>query len=238
MTISRPAIYDINEYLKSDSTLTSIAGKEMSFYPIIGDGDDNGPLVVYYINPGIPSVESWWNRYDVVEYIIFDTDIDRLLRIGERFIEILSKGDEISQPNGAIGVDTRILSTYFIDANLQEAMEKDGWFRHSISFSIHYVKRSTPKTNVATKITSQTGSVTAQANTAVSFSVTTIGTSVTYQWQSSTNGGSTWSNIANATANIYTFTAQISDDGKLFRIVASGDIGSDTSAPADLIVLA
>lgn len=237
MTISRPAVYDINEYLKSDSTLTAIAGKQMNFYPIIGDGDDNGPLVVYYVNPTVPSVESWWNRYDVVEYIIFDTDIDRLLRIGERFIEILSKGDEISQPNGAIGTDTRILSTYFIDASLQEAMEKDGWFRHSISFSIHYVKRPVVKTNVATKIISQTDTVTTPANTSVTFSVTTVGTSVVYQWQSSVNGGSTWSNIANASSNSYTFTAQTADNGKLFRVVATGDIGSDTSNPADLVVL-
>lgn len=139
MSISTLAVYDINNYLSSDSTLQTIAGKTMSFFPIIGGGDENAPFVVYIVNHNIPSVEAWWNRYDSLSYAVYDTNIDRLLRIGERMIEMLSKGDVISESGGKEGTDVRLFSTSFDGSSLGEAIEKDGWFTMILDFTVYYV---------------------------------------------------------------------------------------------------
>jgi hypothetical protein len=141
MTISNIGIYDINAYLRDDSTVQSIAGKTMSFFPIVGDGSETAPFVVYTIAPSIPTPEAWWNRYDAVSYSIYDTNIDRMLRLGERFIYLLGKGDEISQSGGKEGTDVRLLSTYFVDSSVEDAIEKDGWFTMNLDFIIYFVPK-------------------------------------------------------------------------------------------------
>lgn len=134
-----PAIYDLNSFIKANSELESIAGRSLEFYPIIGYGEEQTPFVVYLANPNIPSLEAFWNRYDSVTYIIYDSDIDRIFKLTEKFLNLLSKGDEISQPGGATGTSVRILSTYFVDSELEEAIEKDGWFRMTLNFILYYV---------------------------------------------------------------------------------------------------
>jgi len=139
MAISTLAVYDINTFIKADSSLQTIAGKQMNIFPIIGPGSETAPFLVYYVSPSVPSVESWWNRYDVVSYVLYDTDINRLYQIGERLIEMLSKGDAISESGGANGTDTRIFSTIFNGAEVAEAIERDGWFTMNLDFTIYYV---------------------------------------------------------------------------------------------------
>ena len=139
--ITRPAVFDVNAFLRADETLKTIAGKRMNYYPIIGDGDDNGPFVVYYYNPTIPSVESYWNRYDVIDYVIFDNNIERMYKLGEQIIYLLGRGDATSEPGGIEGQDTRIFSTYLIDTSVEAAEEKDGWFKMNLSFAIYYVAK-------------------------------------------------------------------------------------------------
>lgn len=141
MAISTPAIYDLNNFMKSNSDVQTVAGKEMSFFPIIGYGDEAAPFVVYTYIPNIPTVEAFWNRYDSITYTIYDSDIDRLYKLTEVFIELLSKGDEISQSGGVTGTDTRIYSTYFVDATSEEAMEKDGWFKMNLNFIVYYAAK-------------------------------------------------------------------------------------------------
>jgi len=141
MTISTLAIYDINTYIKNDSSLQTIAGKQMGIFPIVGPGAETAPFLVYFLNSIIPTVESWWNRYDVVSYVLYDTDINRLYKIGERLIEMLSKGDAISESGGATGTDTRLLSTVFNGSEVSEAIERDGWFTMSLDFTIYYVPK-------------------------------------------------------------------------------------------------
>jgi len=141
MTISTLAVYDINSFLAADSTLQTIAGKTMPFFPIVGDGSETAPFVVYFVSQNTPSVEAWWNRFDSVAYVVYDTNIDRLLRIGERVIELLSKGDYISGPSGKDGTDTRLFSTSFDGSSVGEAIERDGWFTMNLEFTIYYVAR-------------------------------------------------------------------------------------------------
>lgn len=141
MTISTLAVYDINSHLSADSSLQTIAGKTMSFFPIIGGGDETAPFVVYFLSQEIPSVEAWWNRFDTVSYTVYDTDIDRLLRIGERIIEMLSKGDAISDSGGKEGSDVRLFSTQFTGSTVGEAIERDGWFTMVLDFRVLYTAK-------------------------------------------------------------------------------------------------
>lgn len=135
------SVYDINSFIQSDSDITTLAGREIPISPTIGYAEDQGPFIVYFYSPSIPSVEAFWNRVDVVVYIIYDTDIVRMLNIGERIIELIGKGDQISQPDGAAGSDVRILSTTFRSSAIDGPSERDGWYKMNIEFDIYHVKR-------------------------------------------------------------------------------------------------
>lgn len=141
MTISTIAIYDVNSYLKNDSTIISIAGKTMNFFPVVATDNEPAPFVVYFFNPIAPNVEEYWHRYDIIKYSIFDTDVDRLFKLSERFIELLSIGDNIAQTGGIPGTDVRILSCYQIGSNLVSPLEINGWYRMNLDFKLCYVSR-------------------------------------------------------------------------------------------------
>jgi len=135
------SVYDINTFIKNDATISNIAGGEIEIFPTIGYEDASAPFIVYYYSPSIPDVEAFWKRADAVLYSIYDTDVVRALNISERIIELLGKGDEISQANGVAGTDFRILSTELTDTALEAPEERDGWHRVNLEFLIHHVKR-------------------------------------------------------------------------------------------------
>lgn len=135
------SVYDINSYIKNDSSIITIVGRSIDIFPTIGYGDASAPFIVYYYSPIVPSVESFWMRSDAVLYSIYDTDIERMMNIGERMIDMLSKGDEISQSGGVAGTDSRILSTVLTDTSLEAPNERDGWYKLDLEFVIHHVKR-------------------------------------------------------------------------------------------------
>jgi hypothetical protein len=133
------AIYDVNTFLKADTTLANIAGKTMSFYPVIGDSEETPPFVIYYATPSISSVEDWWNRYDNVRYCIYDSNVDRLLKISERFLVLLGRGDTVSESTGIQSNSSRILSSIFVDSSIEEPEEKLGWYKMDLDFQIYHV---------------------------------------------------------------------------------------------------
>jgi hypothetical protein len=133
------SVYSVNSYLKNDATLTSIAGKQMNFFPVIGYGTETAPFVIYYYNPGIPSVESYWNRYDTVRYSVYDSDVDRLFRISERMITLLGAGDKAGQSGGVPLSDVRVLSSQLLSTSLMEPLEKEGWYQMDLDFNIYSV---------------------------------------------------------------------------------------------------
>lgn len=135
------SVYDINNFIKNDSTIVSLTGSAINIFPTIGYGDASPPFIVYYYSPVIPDVEAFWYRRDSVLYSIYDVDMERMLNIGERIIELLGKGDQISQPNGVNGTDFRILSTEITDTSLEPPDERDGWYNMNLEFVIHHVKR-------------------------------------------------------------------------------------------------
>ena len=131
------SVYDINTFLKADTTLANIAGKTMNFFPVIGYGTEPAPFIVYYYNPHIPSVESYWNRYDAIRYCIFDTDVDRMFKIGERLIALLGHGDEIQGEVASSNV--RVLSSQLVSTSVTEPIEKEGWYQMDLDFSLFSV---------------------------------------------------------------------------------------------------
>jgi hypothetical protein len=131
------SVYDVNTFLKADTDLANIAGKTMNFFPVIGYGTETAPFVVYYYNPHIPSVESYWNRYDAIRYSVYDSDVDRMFKIGERLIELLGHGDEIQ---GAVASsNVRILSSQLVSTSVSEPIEKEGWYQMDLDFSLFSV---------------------------------------------------------------------------------------------------
>jgi hypothetical protein len=131
------SVYSINTYLKADTTLANIAGKVMNFFPVIGYSTETAPFVIYYYNPHIPSVESYWNRYDAIRYSIYDSDVDRLFQISERLIKLLGEGDQI-QGNVASS-SVRVLSSQLVSSSLSEPIEKEGWYQMDLDFSLFSV---------------------------------------------------------------------------------------------------
>lgn len=133
MTIS---VYDVNQFLKNDSTLTSIAGKQMNFFPVIGYGTENPPFVVYYFNPSIASVDAYWMRTDAVKYSIYDSDVDRLFKISQRIIHLLGRGHTVGDSGGITSANYRFKSSVFLGSDLMEPMEKEGWYQMDLDFRI------------------------------------------------------------------------------------------------------
>jgi hypothetical protein len=130
------SVYDINTYLTSDSELANTAGKVMSFFPVVGYGDETAPFVIYFYSPSIPSVEAYWQRRDNIRYSIYDTDVDRLFSIGERMIYLLGRGDQIQKSGGPVPNNVRVLSTQLVTASSMEPIEKLGWYQMDLDFSI------------------------------------------------------------------------------------------------------
>ena len=131
------SVYDINSYLRADNNLANIAGKVMNFFPAHGYGNEPAPFVVYFYYPFIPSVESYWNRYDSIRYSIYDSNVDRLFQTGERFIELLGKADQIQ--GNVPSSNVRVLSSYLTSSNFIEPLEKEGWYQMDLDFSVYSV---------------------------------------------------------------------------------------------------
>jgi hypothetical protein len=56
------------------------------------------------------------------------------------------------------------------------------------------------------------------------------------QWQVSGDGGKTFTNINGATSAALTFTPDVSDSGKLYRVLFTNALGTSASKPAVLTV--
>jgi hypothetical protein len=108
----------------------------MNFFPVIATNGEPAPFVIYYYQPMVPNVEAYWMRKDSIRYSIFDTDADRLFKIAERIIDILSVGDQVAQSGGITGANSRILSSYQTGSSLVAPLEKEGWYRMNLDFKI------------------------------------------------------------------------------------------------------
>lgn len=139
MSLSSISVYDVNNFLKADEDLIEIAGKSINFFPAVATDGESPPFIVYYYNPSISSPDTWWKRNDYVRYSIFDTDVDRMLRISERLLEVLGRSDQISQEGGIDGTEVRFLYSAFIKSGMSFPLEKTGWYRMNLDFRLCWV---------------------------------------------------------------------------------------------------
>lgn len=130
------SIYDINTFLKNDATLQSIAGKTLNFFPAVSTDGEKAPYVVYFYNPLVPNVNSFWLRDDYIRYCIYDVDVDRLFQISERIIDILSVGSCIARQDGITSSVVRILATRQTGANFVPPIEINGLYRMNLDFKV------------------------------------------------------------------------------------------------------
>jgi hypothetical protein len=130
------SVYDVNAHLKNDTTMQQIAGKTMNFFPVVATDGEPAPFAVYYYNPRISNVETYWERYDYIRYSIFDTDVDRLFNLSERFLDLLSIGDGVAQQGGITSDRVRILSSQQVGSSLVAPLELNGFYRMNLDFRI------------------------------------------------------------------------------------------------------
>ena len=133
------SIYDVNSRLIGDATLISLAGKTMSFFPVIATNNEAAPFVTYLYQPRVPDVEQYWMRCDYIRYSIFDTDASRLFSLSERIINLLSIGDQVGQSGGISPSEVRPLASYMVGSSLAAPIEKEGWYRMNLDFKIKNV---------------------------------------------------------------------------------------------------
>lgn len=89
-------IYSINQYLQSDATLLSLAGKaSITISPMIGYDEDTAPVIIYFYSPDIKSEEMYYIHHDTIWFTILDTDIARGYAIRDRIIALLNHSDLI-----------------------------------------------------------------------------------------------------------------------------------------------
>ncbi len=88
-------------------------------------------------------------------------------------------------------------------------------------------------------ITSQPASQTVCAGSLASFAVTAVGTNLLYQWQVSQDGGATFINISATATNVSyaNLQAALADNGNQYQVIATGSLGSATSAPPAVLTV-
>jgi uncharacterized repeat protein (TIGR01451 family) len=91
--------------------------------------------------------------------------------------------------------------------------------------------------NVAPAITAQPANQNVTASQTATFTAAASGSPPpSVQWQVSSDGGATWTNLSGATSPTLTFTAQLAQNGNLYRAVFTNACGDATSNAAQLTV--
>lgn len=138
------------------------------------------------------------------------------------FIRMLSAPNYSSASNFASGISSLVDIAVASDGALYYLARGGGGEVFRVQFT----------GNTAPSISTQPSNTTVSAGQTARFSVTASGTApLQYQWQR--NGV----NIPNANSASYSFTTTANDNGAMFRVVVSNNVGSATSNAATLTVL-
>ena len=130
------SVYDVNTFLKNDTDLANIAGKTMNIFPVVATDGEPAPYLVYFYHPIVSNVETYWERCDYVRYSVFDTNVDRLFKISDRIVNLLSIGDGVNGQDGIVSSNYRILSSYQIGAGVVAPLEINGLYRMNLDFKM------------------------------------------------------------------------------------------------------
>ncbi len=129
-------IYDINTYLKNDSTLISLSEKDsIEIEPAVGYEDSTPPVIVWWYFPGMKDIDLQNWREDQVRYTVMDDDAVRCIAVGERIISLLNKTSEIRR---LVSSSNTGRYSYLTKGELMGPVIRDGWFRYRIDFTVSY----------------------------------------------------------------------------------------------------
>jgi len=91
-TIYSEAVFLVNDYLKSDSTLKQIMGNGFNIFPNVADEPIDGvksfPYIRYMAVPGIGPI--WRVRTDIIRYYVGDDNFMRAGKVMQRLIELFN----------------------------------------------------------------------------------------------------------------------------------------------------
>lgn len=139
-----PFIFDINTYVKADSTVTALAGRAIPIRPLVGVEDDVDPFILYWWLPSIVSIDEYFINQDTFRYHILDKDAERGMRIQQAVRERLNLANNIQ---GKIPSTTgRVLwlaelrsGTGAFSAGLGSPKEREGFYTLQLNFQVGYV---------------------------------------------------------------------------------------------------
>lgn len=128
-------VYDFNTYLKSDTVLQELIDGDVEIFPIIAEGNVEGPFLVYTYFQGQVAAEKYFIYRDHLMYTVFDRDFDRGMKIHERIKDLLNRGDHIS-----VGSDNyRIQWCSLVTTSQVPPFERDGFAQFSSEYEFGYV---------------------------------------------------------------------------------------------------
>lgn len=133
------AVLDINQYLKTDSTLVALSGKgSLDIYPAVAYEDDAAPVILWWASFGTASHGMEYFRVDNIRYRIYDTDSYRCLRMGERIVRLLNLAD-YSQKN--IPSPSYMIKWSFLVRGEFDGPEfqREGWYSYTIDFEVSWL---------------------------------------------------------------------------------------------------
>lgn len=133
-------IYDINTYLKADTTLIALSGKSsLSIYPMIGYENDQPPIILYWYYPGIYSKEMPWFNKDVIKYQVLDSNADRMFAMGRRIQDLLSNSYASKIPSTTSSGKWGAL----LKGSTHEPFaQRDGFMKYELVFEIAWIQNS------------------------------------------------------------------------------------------------
>jgi hypothetical protein len=125
---SRLAVWDLNDYLLSDSLIASLLGYEEGiteykpFWPIQEEPESSSVFIRYIIDTRATSSRDWWRVQDTVTYFIYSQDVTVSARIAMQIMNLTRTGAGSAGPlntwlkeNGR--TDFRFLHLGFINSS-------------------------------------------------------------------------------------------------------------------------
>lgn len=134
-------IYDINTYLKNDTTLLTLSEKTtIDIEPAAGYEDSEPPVILWWYFPGLVTTDIPGWRKDRLRYQVLDNDAVRCIAVGERMVALLNKAEHIR--TAVASSDFTGKYSFLASGELQGPVLREGWFRFKIDFVVSYVPNS------------------------------------------------------------------------------------------------
>jgi hypothetical protein len=131
-------MYDINTYVKLDSTLVALSGKtSLQIRPAVGYENEEAPVILWWYTPAIRNPEMPFWRIDRLHYYLLDTDAERCIAMGERIISLLNLSDKARRAVASPSYHGKWI--FLAQGNFDGPAEREGWYRFRIDFEVSYM---------------------------------------------------------------------------------------------------